>query len=403
MLNIKNLHVQVGARKILKGLDLEVNAGRGARHHGPERLGQEHARAACWPAATATRSRRAASLYQGQDLLAHEPGRARARGRVPGVPVPGRDSRRQQRLSAQGRAERACASSAASRSSTPSSSCAGAREDEADADGRELPEPRRQRRLLRRREEAQRDPADGRARADARGARRDRFGPRHRRAAGRGRRRQQPARARTRSIVLVTHYQRLLDYIVPDCVHVLLERPHRAHRRQARWRSSSRSAATTGSAARLAWHERPQRSRSRASAGARRSTARRRTTARFCRRSARRPSRDLHASGFPGARDEELEVHEPAAPRRRATSRRPPARRRSPQRRSLPRRSARTVRCWSMAICTRQRPRSTPARVGLRVRSLGASRRRRRRRDVAAYPGGWRHRSLRGVECRVLR
>ena len=40
--------------------------------------------------------------------------------------------------------------------------------------------------------------------------------------------------------------------------------------------------------------------------------------------------------------------------------------------------------------------------VGLRVRSLGRARR-SRRRDVAAYPGGWRHRSLRGVECRVLR
>jgi Fe-S cluster assembly ATP-binding protein len=30
-------------------------------------------------------------------------------------------------------------------------------------------------------------------------------------------------RAEDRSIVLVTHYQRLLDYIVPDYVHVLAE------------------------------------------------------------------------------------------------------------------------------------------------------------------------------------
>src|SRR3989442_1211204 len=32
-------------------------------------------------------------------------------------------------------------------------------------------------------------------------------------------------RAPERAIVLVTHYQRLLDYIVPDVVHVLLDRP----------------------------------------------------------------------------------------------------------------------------------------------------------------------------------
>ena len=52
-----------------------------------------------------------------------------------------------------------------------------------------------QRRLLRRREEAQRDPADGGARAVALRARRDRFRPRHRRAAHRRRRRQRAARS----------------------------------------------------------------------------------------------------------------------------------------------------------------------------------------------------------------
>ena len=44
-------------------------------------------------------------------------------------------------------------------------------QDEAHADGRELPVARRQRRILGRREEAQRDPADAGARARARGAR----------------------------------------------------------------------------------------------------------------------------------------------------------------------------------------------------------------------------------------
>ena len=47
-----------------------------------------------------------------------------------------------------------------------------------------------QRRVLGRREEARRDPADGDAEAEDRGARRDRLGPRHRRAADRRRRRQ---------------------------------------------------------------------------------------------------------------------------------------------------------------------------------------------------------------------
>ncbi len=61
-----------------------------------------------------------------------------------------------------------------------------------------VPEPRRQRRILGRREEAQRDPADGDARAEARGARRNRLGARHRRAEGRGRRRQRAALARPR-------------------------------------------------------------------------------------------------------------------------------------------------------------------------------------------------------------
>ena len=35
-----------------------------------------------------------------------------------------------------------------------------------------------------------------------------------------------------RAMLVVTHYQRLLDYIVPDFVHVLVDGPHRALRRQ---------------------------------------------------------------------------------------------------------------------------------------------------------------------------
>ena len=44
MLEIKNLHATVGEKEILNGISLTLEAGRGARHHGAQRLGQEHAR-----------------------------------------------------------------------------------------------------------------------------------------------------------------------------------------------------------------------------------------------------------------------------------------------------------------------------------------------------------------------
>ena len=44
MLEIKDLHVEVDGKQIINGLSLDGRGGRGACHHGPERLGQEHAR-----------------------------------------------------------------------------------------------------------------------------------------------------------------------------------------------------------------------------------------------------------------------------------------------------------------------------------------------------------------------
>ena len=44
LLEIKNLHVEVDGKKILNGLELSIVQGRGPRHHGPERLGQVDAR-----------------------------------------------------------------------------------------------------------------------------------------------------------------------------------------------------------------------------------------------------------------------------------------------------------------------------------------------------------------------
>ena len=46
-----------------------------------------------------------------------------------------------------------------------------------------------------------------------------------------------------RSFVVITHYQRLLNYIVPDVVHVLSQGPHRARPAARIWRSSSKRAA----------------------------------------------------------------------------------------------------------------------------------------------------------------
>ena len=120
-----------------------------------------------------------------------------------------------------------------------------ARQDEAHADGRELPVARRQRRLLGRRKEAQRDPADAGARARARGARRDRLRPRHRRAEGRGARRQHvcapPIAAccssRTTSGCSITSCPTTCT-----CWRAAGSRV----RATRRWRTSSRNAATTG-------------------------------------------------------------------------------------------------------------------------------------------------------------
>ena len=221
MLKIENLHVRVGGQAGPEGLD--------PRRSQPAKCTPSWARTArararsrmCSRAATATRSRPARSTYQGRDLLALAPEERARDGVFLALPVPGGDPGREQRLPAEGGVERQRKHRGLARSRRVRVPGAGAREDEADADGRELPEPRRQRRVLRRREEAQRDPADAGARADARGARRDRLRARHRRAARSSRTASTACARPDRAIVLVTHYQRLLDYIVPDHVHVL--------------------------------------------------------------------------------------------------------------------------------------------------------------------------------------
>ena len=79
-----------------------------------------------------------------------------------------------------------------------------------------------QRRLLRWREEAPRDPAAGTAQAEDRDPRRDRLRSRRRRAAGGQRGRQPLRRGGARRVLLITHYTRILRYIQPQFVHVFI-------------------------------------------------------------------------------------------------------------------------------------------------------------------------------------
>ena len=84
-------------------------------------------------------------------------------------------------------------------------------------------QPLPQRRLLGRREEARRDPADGDAQARARDPRRDRLRPRHRRAARSSPRASTTLAGPELGVLVITHYQRILNYIRPDYVHVLVD------------------------------------------------------------------------------------------------------------------------------------------------------------------------------------
>ena len=74
MLEIENLHVARGRhRRSCKGVDLDGARRRGARDHGPERLGQEHARERARRARRGYEVTRGAVRFEGKDLLALAP------------------------------------------------------------------------------------------------------------------------------------------------------------------------------------------------------------------------------------------------------------------------------------------------------------------------------------------
>ncbi len=217
---------------------------RSARDHGTQRVRQEHAgRRAGGPPRVRGHRRRGA--LPGPGSAGAGAGGARARRHLPRVPVPGRDSRREQRLLPEGGAQRGAQASRRARARRDRVPGARPRQDEAPRHGRGAAEPPGQRRVLRRREEAQRDPPDGRARADAGHPRRDRLRPRHRRAQGRRRTASTRCAAPT-----VRHRRHPLSAAArlhrPRLRPRALRGPHRQVRRTRTWRSSSRRRATAG-------------------------------------------------------------------------------------------------------------------------------------------------------------
>jgi Fe-S cluster assembly ATP-binding protein len=218
-LEIKDLHVSIGEKAIVKGLQPDDQQRRSARHHGAQRHRQVHALQG---------DRRPPGLHD------HE---RRCAARRPVHPRHGADERARAGLFLAFQYP----------SEIPGVSIANflrAAVQARMAEGEEIDATAYYKRLYAKMDllkidrkftaravndgfsggekEALRDPPDGDARAQVRPHGRDRLRPRHRRAPHRLRRRQRHAR-RPLGILLITHYQRLLDYIVPDFVHVMYD------------------------------------------------------------------------------------------------------------------------------------------------------------------------------------
>ena len=197
LLEIKNLHVDVDGKQDPQRPRPHDREGHRARHHGPERLGQVDARP-CARRQGRLRGDRGQVLFNGENLVGMTPDERAAKGIFLAFQYP---------LEIPGVATMTFLRTAlnAQRRKRGEPELAGARVHEARERARRPARhrprdaaPRRQCRLLGRREEAQRNSPDGAVGAEAVRAGRDRFRPRHRRAAGRRRRRQPVALARAR-------------------------------------------------------------------------------------------------------------------------------------------------------------------------------------------------------------
>ena len=240
MLSIEDLQARVDGKPILNGLTLEVGAGEVHAIMGPNGSGKSTLAyvLAGRPGYEVTGGR---VLFEGRDLLALAPGGARPRRPVPRLPVPGGDPGRQQRLSAQGGRQCRAQGSAASPRSMPSSSwgwCARrwqlmrmedsflSRGVNEGFSGGEKKRNEILQMLVLEPRLAILDETDSGLDIDALKVV----------AAG-----VNSLRSPERACVLVTHYQRLLEYVVPDFVHVLV-RGRIATQRRPQPRARARAA-----------------------------------------------------------------------------------------------------------------------------------------------------------------
>ena len=186
-LKISNLHVSAEDKKILKGLDLEVGKGEIHALMGPNGSGKSTLANAIMghPSLEVTDG---TIEFAGEDVTESAPDERSRAGlfmafQYP-VAVPGVTVAKYLRMIVNAHREAA---------GEPEIKLKDFAQDDQGGDGddghpRRLQQALPQRRLLRRREEAHGDAADGAAQAVDGGSRRDRLGPRHRRAADRRRR-----------------------------------------------------------------------------------------------------------------------------------------------------------------------------------------------------------------------